>query len=175
MCMVSLYCIYWHQIPLWLWNYIVSLKWQKLIFKRRHSFQMWNIVYVIDRMIFSLLRMVHSFVKNEKGNACQFWVEDWLIDWLFRVLRPAQEYFTYMETSPLPVKGGLSPSCIALSFDGFGSISWQSIWVFSGSLLISHWFFLYFQLFRSRYQWRDFFSRNAHLMHQNWYRINFTF
>jgi hypothetical protein len=28
-----------------------------------------------------------------------------LIDWLFSVLRPAQEYFTYMETSPLPVKG----------------------------------------------------------------------
>jgi hypothetical protein len=27
------------------------------------------------------------------------------IDWLFTVLRPAQEYFTYMETSPLPVKG----------------------------------------------------------------------
>jgi hypothetical protein len=26
-------------------------------------------------------------------------------DWLFTVLRPAQEYFTYMETSPLPVKG----------------------------------------------------------------------
>jgi hypothetical protein len=31
--------------------------------------------------------------------------KDWLIDWLFTVLRPAQEYFTYMETSPLPVKG----------------------------------------------------------------------
>jgi hypothetical protein len=29
---------------------------------------------------------------------------DILIDWLFSVLRPAQEYFTYME-SPLPVKG----------------------------------------------------------------------
>jgi hypothetical protein len=28
-----------------------------------------------------------------------------LIDWLFTVLHPAQEYFTYMETSPLPVKG----------------------------------------------------------------------
>jgi hypothetical protein len=27
------------------------------------------------------------------------------IDWLFTVLRPAQEYFTYMETSPLTVKG----------------------------------------------------------------------
>jgi hypothetical protein len=24
---------------------------------------------------------------------------------VFTVLRPAQEYFTYMETSPLPVKG----------------------------------------------------------------------
>jgi hypothetical protein len=28
-----------------------------------------------------------------------------LIDWLFTVLSPAQEFFTYMETSPLPVKG----------------------------------------------------------------------
>jgi hypothetical protein len=27
------------------------------------------------------------------------------IDWLFTVLRPAQEFFTYMEMSPLPVKG----------------------------------------------------------------------
>jgi hypothetical protein len=30
---------------------------------------------------------------------------EWLIDWLFTVLRPTQEYFTYTETSPLPVKG----------------------------------------------------------------------
>jgi hypothetical protein len=28
-----------------------------------------------------------------------------LIDWLFTVLRPAQEFFTQMEMSPLPVKG----------------------------------------------------------------------
>jgi hypothetical protein len=34
----------------------------------------------------------------------------WLIDWLFTVLRPAQEYFTYMKTSPLPVKGCKSVS-----------------------------------------------------------------
>jgi hypothetical protein len=27
------------------------------------------------------------------------------VGWLFTALRPAQEYFTYMETSPLPVKG----------------------------------------------------------------------
>jgi hypothetical protein len=31
--------------------------------------------------------------------------QDWLIDWLFTVLRPTQEFFTYIETSPLPVKG----------------------------------------------------------------------
>jgi hypothetical protein len=29
----------------------------------------------------------------------------WCIDWLFTVLRPAQEFFTYKDTSPLPVKG----------------------------------------------------------------------
>jgi hypothetical protein len=40
----------------------------------------------------------------------------------------------------------LSPSCIALSFDGFGSISWHSIWFFR--LLYSvHNFFFDFQLF----------------------------
>jgi hypothetical protein len=27
------------------------------------------------------------------------------IDWLFTVLNPTQEFFTYMETSPLPMKG----------------------------------------------------------------------
>jgi hypothetical protein len=29
-----------------------------------------------------------------------------VFDWLFTVLRPAQEFFTYMETSPLPLKVG---------------------------------------------------------------------
>jgi hypothetical protein len=27
------------------------------------------------------------------------------VGWLFTVLCPAQEFFTYMDTSPLPVKG----------------------------------------------------------------------
>jgi hypothetical protein len=36
----------------------------------------------------------------------------WLIHCLFTVLRPAQDYFTYMETSPLPMKGLLwHPGC----------------------------------------------------------------
>jgi hypothetical protein len=35
-----------------------------------------------------------------------FWNFEELIDLLFTVLRPAQEFFhLYMETSPLPVKG----------------------------------------------------------------------
>jgi hypothetical protein len=36
-------------------------------------------------------------------------------------------------------------------------------------------FFSDFQLFRPEYHWRDLSSRNAHLVHQNWYRISFTF
>jgi hypothetical protein len=31
-----------------------------------------------------------------------------------------------------------------------------------------------FQLFRPEYHWRDLISRNAHLLHQNWYCISFT-
>jgi hypothetical protein len=42
---------------------------------------------------------------------------------------------------------GLSPSCIALSFDGFGSISRLSVLVFIGSFTVFT-FFLDFQLFR---------------------------
>jgi hypothetical protein len=30
-----------------------------------------------------------------------------------------------------------------------------------------------FQIFRPEYHWRDLISRNAHLVHQNWYRISF--
>jgi hypothetical protein len=35
-------------------------------------------------------------------------------------------------------------------------------------------FNFFFQLFRPEYYWRDLSSRNAHLLHQNWYRISFT-
>jgi hypothetical protein len=37
-----------------------------------------------------------------------FWkaaCKGWLVGWLFTVSRPAQEFVTHMETSPLPVKG----------------------------------------------------------------------
>jgi hypothetical protein len=46
-----------------------------------------------------------SPVMAENGS---LFLSDQVIDdyyYLFIVLRPAQEYFTYMETSPLPVKG----------------------------------------------------------------------
>jgi hypothetical protein len=72
---------------------------------------------------------------------------------------------------------GLSPSCIALSFNRFGSISWHSICFFFSALVHFWRFFLFshFQLFRAGYHWKDLSSRNAHLVHQNWYRISFTF
>jgi hypothetical protein len=68
---------------------------------------------------------------------------------------------------------GLSPSCITLSFDGFGSISWHII-CFFGSFYSFH-NFSDLQLFRPEYHWRDLISRDAHLVHWNWYRISFTF
>jgi hypothetical protein len=34
--------------------------------------------------------------------------------------------------------------------------------------------FSVFQLFWPEHHWRDFSSRNAHLVHQNWYRVSFT-
>jgi hypothetical protein len=40
-------------------------------------------------------RLSHTAISDKES----------LIDWLFTVLRPTQEYFTYMETSPLLVKG----------------------------------------------------------------------
>jgi hypothetical protein len=66
---------------------------------------------------------------------------------------------------------GLSPSCIALSFDGFGSISWHSICFFSAFVQFSQFFSSDFQLFRPEYHWGDLSNRNAHLVHQTWYRI----
>jgi hypothetical protein len=42
-----------------------------------------------------------NFLKEKEGMKLKVYNNDWL----FTVLRPAQEFFTYMETSPLPVKG----------------------------------------------------------------------
>jgi hypothetical protein len=38
----------------------------------------------------------------------------------------------------------------------------------------SHFFLSDFQFFRPEYHWRDLISPNAHLVHQNWYRVSFT-
>jgi hypothetical protein len=54
------------------------------------------------------LHMNKSESPLPKDNLCQLWLQlakRFWIDWLFTVLRPAQEFFTYIETSPLPVKG----------------------------------------------------------------------
>jgi hypothetical protein len=69
---------------------------------------------------------------------------------------------------------GLSPSCITLSFDRFGSISWHSICFFPPRLLYSFTFWEDFQLFRPEYHWIDLIVE-MHLVHQTWHRISFTF
>jgi hypothetical protein len=69
---------------------------------------------------------------------------------------------------------GLSPSCIALFFDRFGSMSWHSIWFSSDGSFSFHIFSLNYQLFRPEHHWRDLSSRNVHLVHQNCSRISFT-
>jgi hypothetical protein len=50
-----------------------------------------------------------------------------------------------------------------------------TVLVFFGSCTIFTIFVSDFQLFRPEYHWRDLSSRNAHLVHQNWYRISFAF
>jgi hypothetical protein len=69
----------------------------------------------------------------------------------------------------------LSPSCIALSFNGFGSNSLHFVWCFGSFNSFFFFFTIYsdFQL-QPEHHWRDFISRNAHTVHQNWYRISFT-
>jgi hypothetical protein len=51
----------------------------------------------------------------------------------------------------------------------------NSIWVFFGSCTVFTFLFPNFQIFRPEYHWRDQSSRNVHMVHQNWYRISFTF
>jgi hypothetical protein len=55
-----------------------------------------------------------------------------------------QEKVNFVNSSQ---KEGLSPSGTALSFDGFGSISWHSVW-FSSDGSFSFHIFSDFQLFR---------------------------
>jgi hypothetical protein len=55
----------------------------------------------ISHIFFNQLYIINKWYILSLNN----WWTWTLIDWLFTVLRPAQEFFTDMETSPLPVKG----------------------------------------------------------------------
>jgi hypothetical protein len=63
---------------------------------------------------------------------------------------------------------GFSPSGIDLSFDRFGSILWHSVWFSFDGYFRFHISPPDFQLFWPEHHLRDFSSRNAHLVHQNW-------
>jgi hypothetical protein len=51
----------------------------------------------------------------------------WLIDWLFTVLHLAQEFFTYLETSPLPVSNMLGARGLWACHAGLGRDLYRSI------------------------------------------------
>jgi hypothetical protein len=65
------------------------------------------------------------------------WLIGWLIDWLIDNELNCQEK-KYINSSQ---NEGLSSSAIALSFDGFGSISRHSVWVSSDGSFSFHIFF----------------------------------
>jgi hypothetical protein len=67
----------------------------------------------------------------------------------------------------------LPHACIALFFDGFGSISWHSICFFRLLHSFHNFFFRISNFFDPSTTEES--SRNVHLVHQNWYRISFTF
>jgi hypothetical protein len=100
--------------------------------------------------------------------------------WCYVVVSPVAKYFGTRLQIRIWIKvniinstqnEGLSPSCTDLSFDRFGSILWHYIWFLSA---LSH-FLFGFPAFKPEHHWRDLISRNAHLVHQNCYRISFTF
>ena len=57
-----------------------------------------SVMYTYVKMICMLFKF------NNENDLVYFQLNDVLIDWVFVALRPAQEYFTYMKTSPLPLK-----------------------------------------------------------------------
>jgi hypothetical protein len=59
--------------------------------------------YSYDVSTHAISTLIHTY--KQKWAETEFFFQEGLIDWLFTVLRPAQEYFTYMEMSPMPVKG----------------------------------------------------------------------
>jgi hypothetical protein len=100
-----------------------------------------------------------SYILLAKGEMCISTSEYFCIIWVM---------FKFMNSSQ---NKGLSPSCIALSFNGFGSIPWHSLRFFGSFTVFT---ILRIANFFGPYHWRDLISRNAHLVHQNWYRISFT-
>jgi hypothetical protein len=52
---------------------------------------------------------------------------------------------------------------VLISFDGFGSIPWQSVWFLSDGSFSFTFFFSDFQLSRPEHHWGDLSCRNAHL------------
>ena len=68
-----------------------------------------NNIFLMLLLLISVLKFIACMVKGQghmaKGDLIYVKFIFLLKDWLFSVLHPTQEYFTYIETSPLLVKG----------------------------------------------------------------------
>ena len=82
--------------------------------RRQHSF--WISIHFIDIKQFDLFVFHYMSLST-----VSLWSWSWLFVRLFGVLRPTREFFTHLETSPLPVRGcKFWPRHIwPLSSDGF--------------------------------------------------------
>jgi hypothetical protein len=137
----------------------------------------WYFMNAIDRILDNSIEIKltsglepRTFVKPTEQSRLMiikrawFWNDLADISSLQDVRQTLDDHYVCLCQALFVLKDRLSPSCIDLSFDGFGSISWHSIWYFRLFPTI----FGLPTFFRPKYHWRDFSSRNAHLVHQYW-------
>jgi hypothetical protein len=113
--------------------FVILWNWPKLLF---------SYVFVASGIFLYIQLWPQDNTDNHRvlGHVCQWsnyfvtnCFNDWLIDWLCTVLHPAQEFFTDMETSPLPVKGYYielyalrsGPLCREGSFFAIPTVTWD--------------------------------------------------
>jgi hypothetical protein len=69
-------------------------------------FLIYSIIWILGaRRGRGLQYFEHFQIQTINWICINYFIHFWLLDWLFTVLRPTQEFFIYKTTSPLPVKG----------------------------------------------------------------------
>jgi hypothetical protein len=94
---------------IWLWtHYLTVVKWNSLPYNTLSDTERTTLQLLGEHSDTELttLQLLGEHSDTElTDNDHVDWYFDTLKDYLIIVLRPAHEFLTYMETSPLPVKG----------------------------------------------------------------------